>query len=60
MGLLLGIAANKSVAVCLSSDLINNVIQILTDTKDSIETEGHYFSMLIEANSQYLFCYITK
>jgi len=22
--------------------------------------EGHYFSMLIEASSQYLFCYITK
>ena len=22
--------------------------------------EGHYFIMLIEANSQYLFCYVTK
>jgi len=30
------------------------IIQILT------VFEGHYFSMLIEANCQYLFCYITK
>jgi len=34
-----------------------NTIQILTG--DEVNTEGHNFSVLIEANSQYLFCYIT-